>query len=546
VPALVLFAFGLALRLWFATATPDGGNGWHVGFQGDAPIWQDHAARLAHGLSDGRDVLPLRPPGMPWLIALLWDGEGASAFGVRWLFAILGALVAPLLWLGLRRRLDPVIAFTAALFTAAASNLLLLASGPHVETLYLTVVLGSLLVQERLAGARGSAWALAWGALHGALCLLRAEHVLVAAAFLVLAWRAGANVRTLLLGGLATAAVLVPWQLHANRLVTAYNDAPVALPPSVVPWDDAARAGAEAWPAFARPWLFAFVGDTVKKRGGAVVTADDLAIVHEAFGVRPERLRPGLVTLQGPLDFWLANTPEADGAFSRRALDRPPPLLGGADRYAADLAQRLPRDREFSFRHPMHVHAMVHGYSLGFAELAADPWGAAGRIAAKMWHAAEGATGGLSGYALPIGLSGERRPVDFVTATGAWSNAWRALLLVVAAIGLWRLRGEQALHPLLVFAGLRLVTVAAFFGYARQGALCLPVVAIGAAAVVAPLLRRALGERALRIAAIGFIASCLGIEAVRARSAAVEVDGRAWTQPAGGEPDWNAHSLVFR
>jgi hypothetical protein len=544
--AVFLFAFGLLLRLWFAAAAPDGGAGWHIGFQGDVPILQDHAARLAHGLPDGRDLLPLRPPAMLWLGAWLWDGEGATAWRIRLVFAALGALAAPLLWQFLRRHVDAAVAFAAALLCAASSNLLLLASGPHAEPLYLVLVLGALLVHDRLALARGAAWALLWGALHGAACLVRAEHVLVAVAWSALAWRGGVRLRVLAAGLAAALACVLPWQLHANRLVAAYNSQRPELPPAALPWQPEALARLRAMPGFQQAWLHAFITDTARVRGRDVVEAADLDAVREAFGVDPAPLRPAFVTIQGPLDFWFANTPEGARGFTRRALDRPLPLAGGAHRYPPDLARRLPADREFSFQHPGHVHALVHGYALGLRELAADPAAALARLAGKLWWAAAGATGGLGGAAVPVGLSGERRPVDCVAATGVWPALWRAFVLLVAAVGCWRLRRERWCWPLLAFAALRVLVVAAYFGHARHGALCLPVVALGVAMVAVPPLQRRASTRALRSAALAAAAGLLALEWRRAGAVEVYVDGRRWTQPAGGQPDWDTHRIDFR
>jgi len=546
VPALVLFAFGLALRLWFVTALPDGGNGWHIGFAGDASIMQEHAALLAHGYVDGRDVLPLRPPGMLWLVTWLWDGEGASVWRMRLPFVVLGAMLGPLTWWLLRSRVDRAVAFGTALFAAASSNLLLLASGPHAETPYFVLVLVALLLQERLAGAGGGFWALPWGLLHGASCLLRAEHVLMVVACAWLAWRAGARLRVLMVGALAIAAPIVPWQLHANRLVADFNARAPELPAPSLPWRADALAGLRAWPGFQQAWLQAFVTDTVRVRGGSEVTAADLGVVREAFGVEPGPLRPAFVTIQGPLDFWFANTPESDDEFTRRALDRPLPLHGGAARYPPDLATRLPRDRTFSFQHPGHVHALVHGYSLGLAELAADLPAAAARIATKLWNCLGGATGGVGGAALPIGLSGVRRPVDLVVADGWWPGVWRVLVLAVAAVGLWRLRGNRSLYPLHAFAVVRVLVVVAYFGHGRHGALCVPVVALGVAAVLVPALRQLGGDRLLRAAALSFVGVVVVVDGARLLPTRVDVDGRPWTQPAGGEADWSTHRLTFR
>lgn len=483
-PALVLFASGLALRVLFCIATPDGGPGWHVGFQGDAPVWQDFAARLQAGTVDDPLRLPMRPPGMQWLVALLWNGDAASAWPVRALFLVLGAATAPLLWFVLRRHVAPAVAFAAAALCAAAGNLLLLSSGLHVETIYLTLVLAALLLQPRLTGPRPRTTAAAWGLLQGLLCLLRAEHVLTAIVWLMLARLAGAAWRTTGIVLLAAAGVLAPWQWHANAVVDAYNDTVPQLPPPSVPWDPDALAALRALPGFHQLPTLGFVSDTVRVRGGTHVRAADLAIVQEAYGVVPEPLPHGFVAIYGPLNFFLGNSPEADGGFSTNALNRPPPLTGGDARYPPGLRRVLPRSGSIAFDYPPHADRIAHGMARGLAELTADPAAAAARLCRKLWHAVEGATGGVGGYALPIGMSGVRRQVDLVTATGTWANVYRALVLAVAAAGWWRLRHIRALWPLAAFAATRIVVVAAYFGYARQGALCLPLVALGIAAAV--------------------------------------------------------------
>jgi hypothetical protein len=418
-----------------------------------------------------------------------------------------------------------------------------------VETLYLLCVLLSLFDQQRMGNGGGVGVALRWGLLHGLLCLLRAEHVLAFLAFLFVAWRTGARVRVLLLAVAASAVVLVPWQVHGNRQVAAFNagpQPPPPLPPSALPWDADAVAAVRALPAFQQGPVHQFVTETVRVRGGTRVRAEDLGIVREAYGVHPEPLRPAFVALQGAMDFWLGNTPEAAGGFSRKALDRPPQLLGGESRYPPGLLGVLPRGGKFSLNYPPHLDAFVNGYRRGFAEIAADPVAAAGRVVQKVWYALEGATGGIGGHALPIGLSGVRRPVDMVTATGTWPFVWRVLVLGVAAAGLWRLRRVPVLWPLLAFAAVRLVVVAAFFGYARQGALCLPVVAIGvASAMTAVLARRIAGRTAMWLGLVFAVGLCV-VEIVRANTASVAVDGRPWLGSAGGQAQFEPHTITFR
>jgi hypothetical protein len=534
------------MRLLFWAATPDAGPGWHPAFQGDAPVWQDLAARLDRNDLDDELRLPWRPPAMLWLVAALWNGDAATVWPLRLLFAALGALVAPLVWILLRRHLASAIAAPAAGLCAVATNLLLLGSGLHVEGVYLALVLVSLIDQPGLGASRPRRVAVRWGALHGLLCLLRAEHVLTFAALAVVAWRCGARWRTLALATAALGAVLLPWQLTAARLVDDYNAGSPRLPPLSLPWDATAVAAVRELPSFQQVPVLGFVDATVAARGGRRVTVQDLGVVREAYGVWPEPLPHPFIALYGGLNFFLANTPEADGGFSRAALDRPPPLLGGDERYPPGLRRVLPT--RFAFSYPPHLDAVVHGHARGLAEIAADSAGALARCARKLWHAVEGATGGVGGAALPIGLSGVRRPVDFVTATGAWPAVWRSAVLALGLAGLWLLRGNRALWPLLAFATTKVLTVAMFFGYARQGALCLPALAVGVAAAVHALVAPRWPALLQPRTGLLLLAALLAAEVFRARGGAeATIDG---LPVAGAEPfgahDFTARAVEFR
>jgi hypothetical protein len=542
----VLFGFGLLLRALFTFGGPDGGTCWHLGFQGDAPVWQDLAGRMAHGIADVEFLIPWRPPGMVYGIAWLWDGEGATAAPLRWLFVILGAAVAPLLWLLLRSRVAPDVAWIAACLTAAASNLLLLSSGLHAETPYLFLVLILLLEQERLDGPRAPGAALRWGLLNGVLCLLRAEHVLVVAALLVAARLRGARWTTLTLALLATAAPIAPWQWHANRMVADFNGGTPALPRSSLPWDDDAMAAIRDLPAFQQPQMFRFVADTMAVRGADRVRRADLEVIREAFGVLPEPLRPALIALQGGWSFWIANAAESDGGFTTAWQHRPPPLLGGPERYPAWLPNELPRDGAFALSYPPHLDLFVHGYARSFAEIAADPAGTAARLLKKLWRGLEGVAGGFGGAALPIGLSGHRRPVDMVVATGWWAACWRLGVLATAGYGLWLLRANRALWGLWAFAIARFAILLAYFGHARFGALCVPLAAIGVAAALHHHLARHLpGQRGLWVGA-AFLLALVAHDAARVPGTRATVDDRPWHGPAGGVAGFQPHEIEFR
>lgn len=524
VPALVLFACGLLLRIAFHLAGPDGGPGWHIGFQGDAPVWQDLVQQVAHGLRDDQLRLPWRPPGMVWLVSLLWNGDAATAGLVRWTLLVLGATVAPLLWLWLRRHVAPHLALVAGCITAAASNLLLLGSGVHTEIVYLVGVLLGLLLQDRLRGPHAWLAAIGFGLLHGWLCLLRAEHTLTVGALLLVAWWLGTSWRVALVAVLATAATIAPWQWQANAMVDAYNAGTPALPPAKLPWQPEALVRLRSLPSFQQIPVQQFVTETMVARGASRVQAADLEVIREAYGCWPEPLRHGLIAIYGGLNFFLANSKEAAGGFSAAALDRAPPLQGGDTRYPPGLRRVLPQGGKIVFSYPPHLDAVVNGTQRGLSELAADPVAAAGRVAQKFWHAIEGATFGLGGYALPIGASGVRRQVDFVTADGPWPAVYRVVLLGAALAGLWSLRRTRALWPLFAFGSTKVVVVAAYFGYARQGAFLVPLVGLGLAAALAPRLPTApaLNRRWLP----GLALLLLGLEATRIGTTAATVDGQ--------------------
>jgi hypothetical protein len=222
----------------------------------------------------------------------------------------------------------------------------------------------------------------------------------------------------------------------------------------------------------------------------------------------------------------------------------------------------LPRNGVLTLSYPPHLDAIVHGSQKGWAEIAADPGAAMARAGAKLWHAAEGAVGGVGGYALPIGLSGERRQVDFVTATSGWSDVWRLLVLGAAAFGLWRLRRCRGVWPLLAFAATKVAVVAVYFGYARQGALCVPIVALGvAAAFVGGGAGSAAGRAAGAGGAVGGGAgqsrrlpagrwllfatlALLVVDAARSRMTTVVIDGQATN--ALPPTDFRARQIEFR
>jgi hypothetical protein len=448
-----------------------------------------------------------------------------------------------------------VVAAIVAAACTASTGLLILSASLDSETPYLVLALASLcLAPDVRAGPRVGILAV-WSALHGLACLFRVEHALFYAlflAFLAMLWRRGApdaGARpAAILGGLAVsllcfAVPLVPWQVSAREAVRRFNTEPalddasqsmvrrVAESLAFMPWDEAARAGRDRIPAFARDGASAFVAATVLHRGGAQVRGEDLGILDEAFGYRPRPLAAQpFVSLYGPLNFALANHPRAAGGFTRAALEDPPPLAAQAERYPPALVQGLPPP-DLSFVYPPHVRLVNEGYRVGWAWIAArGPAGAVAHACRKLRIFWSGAALGLTGFDLPLGLPRLRRAVDLAVPDRGWGTAvWSTTLLAGCALGLaagWR---QAALYPWLLFLLTKLAVTVAFFGYARQGAATFPVVALlialGAARWI-PGLRGREPARILRATALALSAAVV-LEGARAlHPPALAVDGR--------------------
>ncbi|MBK9385687.1 MAG: glycosyltransferase family 39 protein [Planctomycetes bacterium] len=549
--ALLLFLLALLPRLLFWQATEDRELAWSLCFVGDAPVWQAQAGALAASESSrdenlSRELsLPLRPPAMTWVVSALWDGRADGAWKVRVVFALLGALVAPLLYLLARKRLGERAALLAGVLGALATNLILLSSGPHSEILYLVLLLATLFDQERLREAPTSVAALRWGALHALLCLVRVEHLLTfaaLAALLVIA-RAPRWKTSLGLASAALLVVLLPYQLHALEATRRYQDdggpalpRNAGRPPQFLDWQPDALARLEATPRCARAATLAFLDATMRTRGARRVTAADFDVLRQAYGALPEPLPTPFVALYGGLNFFLANSKEADGGFSNEALHRPPPLEGGDALYPPGLRDVLPKEGELNLGYPPHLHALRHGYALGFAELTGNPGDALARCGKKLLHAAEGAGGGLGAAGLPVGLGGVRRSVDLATPQQLAGRCASAAWIALGLLGLWRVRRTPSTWPWLAIVATKLAVVLAFFGYARHGALLQPFLILGVAALAAPWFQRDAVRRRVRWAGATLALGMLAYDAQRTlRGAELALDGQRVSAESAAE-----------
>ena len=486
-------------RLLFWQATPDAAWPYPAVYKGDAAVWLDYAAALERGVPFELG-LPLRPPGNARLIATLWDGTPGGVAALRALWCALGAAAVALVHAAARRGFGPRVAAIAGLACAGSYGLLALSVSLNNETPYLVVVAASLWLWPRLAERPRAPGLAVWAALGALGCLVRVEHALFfAAATATLAvfwWRRGTPpVR--LAGRLAAVAavaalVLAPWHASAWREARRLNREPAPLPPAAeeaiasieaavagLPWEPEAAELRDRLPAFTRRTAAAFVAATAAVRSRQRVTVDDFHALEEAFGSIPEPLPERFfVALYGPLNFHLANNPAATGGFSRAPLERPPPLAGGPGRYPGTLVAGLPPP-DLALTYPPHLEAVNEGYRIGWSWIVSHPAAFARLAARKLAIFWSGAALGVTGWNLPLGLDGVRRPVDFAVPEGPLAVAWRLAVLALAAAGLLAARGRlPALTPWLLFLAAQLAVTVAFFGYARTGATVTPVVAL--------------------------------------------------------------------
>lgn len=506
-PTLVagaLFALAVALRLWRRATVGSPAAPFDPAYPGDSALWIDWAAAIRAGVPYELD-LPLHPPGTAYLAAML----GGDPWALRVVWCLLGAAVVPVAWLAIRRAVGPRAALVAGLLMAASTSLILLSTSIDSEAPYLLLVAASLWLGPDGAETKPAAGRLAlWGALNGLACLFRVEHALFAALlwfWLASRWlrrgdpAAAVARRTALAAGVA-AVVLLPWHVKAWQSVARLNREPPVLAPAeaaayaaveartaYLPWEEGARRWRDELPAFARRPAALFVAATAAHRGRHAVGDAEVAALEEAFGATPRPLPERFfVSIYGPLNFALAHDDATGGRFSTRRLELPPPLAGGADRYPPELVGGLPPP-ELALSYPPHLALVLDGYRVGARWILEHPaqfLRDSGRKLAYFW---EGAASGLGPTGFPAGLAAPRRVDVAAHRPGAVAVVWQLAILALAATGARRAGRLRALAPWWIYLASKLVATVLFFGYARQGALAAPVVALLVAlAFVAP------------------------------------------------------------
>ena len=443
----------------------------------------------------------MRPPGVGYLLALVWNGEETGFPALRFLWCLLGAVTIPLIFISVSRSFGFRVGLAAGLLTAGSTGLMILSSSLNNGVPYLLLVVAAFTLWEPLRRRPRVHHLALWSALNALACLIRVEHVLLfvlLSVWLAWCWHDNGWRGSLSRGGLTFLfflLVLVPWHAQAWTRVHRFNTEPQQLNQATeralnqveqalagLIWDEGAGRERDRLPAFTRRTSANFVAATVALRGRTRVTEDDFEILEEAFGSRPEPVasRP-FVALYGGLNFFLANNSEATGGFSRAPLERAPPLTGGPSVYPRSLIVGLPPP-QLTLGYPPHLAIVNQGYRMGIdwiRQHPADYLSLAFRKATYFW---EGATLGLGGYNFPLGLSGTRRAVDLVVPEGGLRvYLWRCLVLALAGAGLWVGRRHPGLIPWLLLLATKMLMAVAFFGYAREGATVIPVIAVLAA-----------------------------------------------------------------
>lgn len=567
--ALGIFAAALAARILFWLATPDRAWGWTAYFKGDAPLWLEYARALE--LRNPFELgLPIHPPGAAWLVALLWNGLPSGVALLRFAWIAIGALVPLLVFLAANQSFGLRVATVAGVWTAVSTGLLVLSTSINNETPYLVLAVGSLWFTEDLRGRPTPGRLALWSAVNAVACLFRVEHLLfyfLALVFFAIGWvrNDGARAAKWAAASLFFFALpLVPWHLSAWSAIRRFNEEPRRLTPveesavraveevtSRFPWDAAGRRKSEELPAFLRRTATAFVVATVAYRGGQQIRGQDFRILEEAFGYFPRPLsRHPFLSSYGPLNFYLANNARVVGGFDRAPLEDPPPLEGGAGRYPPALVQSLP-PQQLAFVYPPHLRLFNEGYSLGWEWIRRNPGEFAHLAVRKLSIFWSGAAMGFTGWNLPPGLSGPRRAVDMVAPENdPVSIGWRFAVLAICAAGLAAAWRHAALGPWLLFLASKVAATVLFFGYVRQGALVIPVVAVlaGLAAerwVPARLAPRDRGRVPRFAAAVLLIG--IGVEGARFFSRPlVQVDGLSAGEIDPFPPDEHrAHSIAI-
>lgn len=443
-------------RLFFLFSNLDAPWPFTIFYEGDSETFYNYARSILNGtVYDGG--IPFHPPAFPHFLSfvhtLIGAGPGVERVPyvpLKIVMALVGSVPVGLGYVLARPYLGRAIALVAAFLSLYSFGLYILAVAPVSESLYLTLLLSSLLVftrkfrhplaiespsparrqspgdpRSRVSDlARGGlAWGALLGGLLGLLCLTRAEGVLIA--LLLLAIGAVSAVRG--------------------------NGRTVPVMARVGPW----IAVAAAMVVVIAPWT--------------IRNAVRLHEVNTRLAGQLARPLPEFVpiTAYGPLNFALANNELATGAFSR------------------DILTSQAQSATLDIRDPQHLEFFLDGYAIGWKFIREHPDRFARLVITRWGLFFDSLRLGWTQWNLPGGLVGVRRPVDlFVpdSAAGLWLNA----VLILAGLTLLlrkaildpseeeKTRARRWLALVALATGCGMITTGLFYGYARLGVMLLP------------------------------------------------------------------------
>ncbi len=485
--AIALFVFAWALRWLALSGDPYHGLFFNVFYHGDADRFLGYASAIMSGETSDSG-LPFRPPLLGWVLAALEPKIRAGDFsGIKAVLLFLNAFSIPLLWAIGKRAFGELAGVVAALLAAASFSQIVFATSLNVESLYVPLLLVSILYSV-IAVEGGRPRDLVIAGLAGGLgSLLRAEHfllvVLMALWVVAARWRAndesewipswpemGRRFRPLAWVAGAALLLILPWSVRNFFSIGAYN------------------------------------------REHRTVLAEPLP-------------RFSLVTQYGPFNFALANSARANGVFDPSDPDSGEEIAG------------------IDLENPRHLDLYLNGYRHGFRYLFAHPREAARLAGQKLVLTADGFSHGFLGRNWPAGLVGVRRPVDIFVPSKSWLEPVWMVLGLVGLVVAWRRNRAVTLLLIVVILHRLLVTVL-FFGYARGGALLVPLVALFIGALAARLAAAAGGGEEVAQggtparALAGLAIALLIAQAILATSPVrLEATGSAFTSGGALNPD---------
>jgi hypothetical protein len=453
---LLLWFLAFSHRLFLLLGSRDRGWPFPVFYEGDAETFFNYAQAILKGASYDAGV-PFHPPVFPYFLALFHALlGGAPSNGVlRAILAAVFSLQVPLLYLLLRRFLARGAALGGALLAVYSFGLGLISIAAVSEGLYEILFLAALILFTALLDAaqtdtfraekaRGDAVrSVALGACLGLCALTRAEGLGLAA--ILLLWGAGQGWKE----------DRAAWRRRGSeaspRDKAAGQRRPPRIRPSLRPW----VLSAAVLCLVLAPWTIR--NAVALSRVNRMTAADGLPPLPTFV----------VTTAYGPLNFALANHAGAPGYFTRTLLT--------SGLHSGSLNLRDPQHREY----------FVHGYKHGWEFISTRRTDFGALVGRKLSILSRSLSLGWTQWDLPGGLKGTRFPVDLFTPDFP-AALWLHLLLL--GPGFWLLlrrsrwprtwvssRGDRLFPALvLVCTAYTVLLTAAFFGYARQGVLLMP------------------------------------------------------------------------